>query len=196
MYKKPNWKEARKSNTMNSPAPSLKRPLNHEPNKSRTPPPNIASFTSILTPSAIEKISSELQELETELSSYSTVWDARKSTFDNILNNLEVLKREVQDEKEEQDRKEGMNEGSDQDEEEGQVGTGTQTPATLIAAKDAEDRRGEREQSRDSGEVDEDVRERLESALHGKGERVGDVEMEEEEDEVKMVEADSKMQVD
>jgi hypothetical protein len=181
---------------MNSPAPSLKRPLNHEPNKSRSLSLPVIYFIPILTPSAIEKISSELQELETELSSYSTVWDARKSTFDNILNNLEVLKREVEDEKEEQDRKEGMNEGSDQDEDEGQVGTGTQTPATVTAVKDAEDRRGEREQSRDSGEVDDDVRERLESALHGKGERGGEVEMEEEEDEVKMVEADSKMQVD
>src|SRR5271154_5746330 len=91
--------------------------------------------------STIEKITSELEELENELSSYSTVWDARKATFDNILNNLEVLRREVEDEKEEQDRKEGMDEGSDQEEEEGQV-TGAQTPA----GKDLEERRREREQ--------------------------------------------------
>ena len=147
--------------------------------------------------SAIEKISIELQELETELSSYSTVWDARKATFDNILNNLEVLKREVEDAKEEQDRKEGMNEGSEHDDEEGQV-TGTQTPATS-ALKDGEDRR-EREQSRDSGEVDEDAREQLKESLvvrtEGKeGGDSGEVEMDDE-DEVKMVEADSKMQVD
>jgi len=44
---------------------------------------------------------------------YSTVWESRKRTFDSILNNLEVLRREVEDEKEEQDRREGMNEGSD-----------------------------------------------------------------------------------
>jgi hypothetical protein len=140
--------------------------------------------------------------LETELSSYSTVWDARKATFDSILNNLEVLKREVEDEKEEQDRKEGMDEGSDHEEEEGQVTTGAQTPLTT-AAKAVFDNRGEREQSRDSGEVDDDMRERLESALLDKAEderkRGGEVEMEEEEeeeDEVKMVEADSIMHVD
>src|ERR1700752_5129857 len=106
----------------------------------------------------IEKVTGELEELETELSSYSTVWDARKLTFDSILNNLQVLKREVEDEKEEQDRKEGMDEGSDHDEEEGQV-TGSHTPAL----KDAE--RREREQSRDSGEIDEDAKELLGSNL-------------------------------
>lgn len=95
-----------------------------------------------------------------------------------------------------------MNEGSDHEEEEGQVGTGSQTPATTVAAVREEDVRGEREGSKDSGEVDEDVRERLESALEGKaededeGKEGREVEMEEEDDEVKMVETDSKMQVD
>jgi hypothetical protein len=142
----------------------------------------------------IEKITTELGELESELSSYSTVWDARKATFDNILNNLEVLKREVEDEKEEQDRKEGMEEGSDH-EEEGQV-TGIQTPAV----KDAEDRR-EREQSRDSGEVDEDVKERLASSLEASRLNTPvsqEVEMEdaEDDDEVRMVGDETKMDVD
>lgn len=102
----------------------------------------------------IEKLTVELEELESELSSYSTVWDARKSTFDSILNNLDVLRREVEDEKEQQDRKEGMNEGSEHEEEEGQA-TGAQTPAI----KESEEERHVREGSRDSGEVDEDARE-------------------------------------
>ena len=144
----------------------------------------------------IEKITGELEELETELSSYSTVWDARKRTFDNILNNLEVLKREVEDEKEEQDRKEGLDEGSDHEEEEGQV-TGSQTPAV----KDLEEQRT-REQSRDSGEVDEDSKERLASSLAAGSDspvvKNVEVEMEDEddEDEVKMVGTETKMDVD
>ena len=153
--------------------------------------------TNCLMISAIEKITSELQDLEIELSSYSTVWDARKATFDNILNNLDVLRREVEDEKEEQDRKEGMDEGSEHEEEEGQV-TGAQTPA----AKEAEDRR-EREQSRDSGEVDEDAKEQLASSLATESNtpvlKTPEVEMEEEEeddDEVKMVETETKMDID
>jgi hypothetical protein len=144
----------------------------------------------------IEKITAELEDLETELSSYSTVWDARKGTFDNILNNLEVLKGEVENEKKEQDRKEGMDEGSDHEEEEGQV-TGVQTPF-----KDVEERRT-REQSRDSGEVDEDVKEQLKSSLAGSGTAtpvVKEVEMDEDlgdDDEVKMVGTDeTRMDVD
>jgi DNA gyrase/topoisomerase IV subunit A len=146
--------------------------------------------------SGIEKITSELEELNSELSSYSTVWDARKRTFDDILNNLEVLKREVEDEKEEQDRKEGMDEGSDHEEEEGQV-TGSQTSGV----KGIEERRT-REQSRDSGEVDEDVKEQLASSLSAASDTPAsksveiDMEDAEDEDEVNMVGADTKMEVD
>jgi hypothetical protein len=146
--------------------------------------------------SAIEKLRSELEDVENELSSYSMVWDARKRTFDNILNNLEVLRREVEDEKEQQDRKEGMNEGSDHEEEEGQV-TGTQTPAV----KEVEER-GEREQSRDSGEVDEDVKEQLASSLptesHTPAAKDSEIDMDdvEDEDEDKTVEGENKMDID
>ena len=144
---------------------------------------------------AIEKITSELEEVENELSSYSTVWDARKGTFDNILNNLEVLRREVEDEKEEQDRKEGMDEGSDHEEEEGQV-TGAQTPAV----KEAEERR-EREQSRDSGEVDEEAKEQLASILLTEANtpvpKSSDTDMDvEDEDDIKMLESETRMDVD
>ena len=167
-------------------------------------------------------MTAELEELEIELSSYSTVWDARKKTFDNILNNLEFLRREVEDEKDEQDRKEGMNEGaSDHEEEEGQV-TGSHTPAV----KENEEDRQMREGSLDSGEVDEDGREgtsfqqedtkdeeRKEEMLNnvpsnfpsrlptggntpaGKNSEL-DTEEGEETDEVRMVETDSKMDVD
>jgi hypothetical protein len=129
-----------------------------------------------------------------ELSSYSMVWDARKGTFDNILNNLEVLKGEVENEKKEQDRKEGMDEGSDHEEEEGQV-TGVQIPF-----KDVEEQRT-REQSRDSGEGDEDVKEQLKSSLAGTGTTtpvVKELEMDEDlqdDDEVKMVGTDERMDV-
>lgn len=155
--------------------------------------------TEISNSRAIEKITSELEEVENELSSYSTVWDARKRTFDNILNNLEVLRREVEDEKEEQDRKEGMNEGSDHEEEEGQV-TGAQTPA---AVKEVEERRErEREQSRDSGEVDEETKEQLTSSLPTESNTPVpksveiDMDYAEDEDEVKMVGAETRMDVD
>ena len=144
---------------------------------------------------AIEKITSELEEVENELSSYSTVWDARKRTFDNILNNLEVLRREVEDEKEEQDRKEGMDEGSDHEEEEGQV-TGAQTPAV----KDLEERR-EREQSRDSGEVDEEAKEQLASLLPTEANtpvpKNSETDMDvEDEDENKIIEPETRMDID
>ena len=133
--------------------------------------------------------------MENELSSYSTVWDARKRTFDNILNNLEVLRREVEDEKEEQDRKEGMNEGSDHEEEEGQV-TGFQTPAVI---KEVEETR-EREESLDSGEVDDDVKEQQASNLVTEvNTPLKDAEADmnvEDEDELKMIGADTRMDVD
>lgn len=151
----------------------------------------------MLTDSAIEKIAAELEELESELSLYSTVWDARKRTFDNILNNLEVLRREVEDEKEEQDRKEGMDEGSDHEEEEGQV-TGSATPAV----KEVEERRT-REESRDSGEVDEDFKEQEINGLPtdpntpaAKSTEIEVEDEEEEEEEVKMVGGDTKMDID
>jgi hypothetical protein len=135
-----------------------------------------------------------------ELSSYSTVWDARKHTFDNILNNLDVLRREVEDEKERKDRKEGMDdEGSDR--EEGQI-TGAQTPA--VKEVEMEDKQGEREGSLDSGEVKEDVKPHAKHVVstlvtesntpQSKVEFVE--EDEDEEDEVRMVEADNKMEVD
>lgn len=133
------------------------------------------------------------------MSSYSTVWDARKRTFDSILNNLEVLRREVEDEKEEQDRKEGMNEGSDHEDEEGQV-TGIHTPAV----KETEERR-EREQSRDSGEVEEDVKEQSTSNLATESNtpipknvdvEMGDMEEDEEDDEIKIHRTEMKMDVD
>lgn len=133
--------------------------------------------------------------MENELSSYSTVWDARKRTFDNILNNLDVLRREVEDEKEEQDRKEGMDEGSDHEEEEGQV-TGAQTPAV----KDLEERR-EREQSRDSGEVDEEAKEQLASLLPTEANtpvpKNSETDMDvEDDDENKIVEPETRMDID
>ena len=144
---------------------------------------------------AIEKITSELEEVENELSSYSTVWDARKGTFDNILNNLEVLRREVEDEKEEQDRKEGMDERSDHEEEEGQI-TGVQTPAV----KEIEERR-EREQSRDSGEVDEEAKEQLANILPTDANtpvpKYSETDMDvEDEDDLKMIEPETRMEVD
>jgi hypothetical protein len=137
-----------------------------------------------------------LEELETELASYSTVWDARKRTFDNILNNLEVLRREVEDEKEEQDRKEGMDERRDDEEEEGQV-TGAQTSAV-------KDDRSTREGSRDSGEVDEEAKETLQRSLQPSGKeeaaivKAEEVNMEEadDNDEVRMVETENQMEVD
>jgi hypothetical protein len=155
---------------------------------------------------AIEKITSELEEVQMELSSYSTVWDARKGTFDSILHNLEVLRREVEDEKEQKDRKEGMDEGSDHEEEEGQV-TGVQTPA--VKEVEMEDKR-EREGSQDSGEVVEDGKQEdqdqgpsmLPSMLPTESNtpRSAKIELneedDEEEDEVRLVGTDTKMEVD
>jgi hypothetical protein len=151
---------------------------------------------------AIEKITDELEEVQMELSSYSTVWDARKGTFDSILHNLEVLRREVEDEKEQKDRKEGMDEGSDHEEEEGQV-TGAQTPA--VKEVEMEDRRArERSQdTQDSGEVVEDGRqdEQIPSMLPTESNtpRSAKIELEdedEEEDEVRMVGTVTKMEID
>ena len=131
------------------------------------------------------------------MSSYSTVWDARKGTFDNILNNLDVLRREVEDEKEEQDRKEGMDERSDHEEEEGHV-TGEQTPAV----KEIEDQT-EREQSRDSGEVDEDIKEEqfdsnLPTGRNSSMVRDSEADMEDadEDDEVQTNDTNDRMYVD
>jgi hypothetical protein len=138
------------------------------------------------------------------------VWDARKLTFDNILNNLDVLRREVEDEKEQQDRKEGLVEGSDH-EDEGQVhGSGQITESETPAAKETDDRM-EREGSRDSGEVDEDIRESVlshtfnESGTRGASveiemeqteEENGEDDDEEDRDQVRLLGADTPMTVD
>ena len=92
-----------------------------------------------------------------------------------------------------------MDEGSDHEEEEGQI-TGAQTPAV----KDVEmEDKHEREGSRDSGEVEEDGKrpERVSSMLPTESNTPrSKVEMGEEEDEgedeVRMVETDNKMEAD
>ncbi|KAI9171411.1 THO complex subunit mft1 [Paramyrothecium foliicola] len=73
----------------------------------------------------LAKLEEECKELERESETYSETWKERKDQFNRIMEEGMLLRRQIRDEKEEVDRREGMNEGDD---EEGEVDRAGQTP--------------------------------------------------------------------
>ncbi len=61
----------------------------------------------------IDKLQSELSELEREKTSYNEVWQTRKKQFEEILDRLRHMQAQITSEKEEQERREGMAEEDD-----------------------------------------------------------------------------------
>lgn len=92
----------------------------------------------------LEKLRHEITELEKESKDYAKTWAERREQFGRIVEEGMQLRRLIRDEKEEVERREGMQEGEDGDE--GEVGKGK--------TSDANSPRPEREtpsQSQDEG---------------------------------------------
>lgn len=62
---------------------------------------------------ALAKLEDECRELDKESETYSSVFRERRDQFNRIMEESMVLRRQIRDEKEEVDRREGMNEGGD-----------------------------------------------------------------------------------
>ncbi|KAK7414311.1 hypothetical protein QQX98_006828 [Neonectria punicea] len=73
----------------------------------------------------LAKLEEECRELERESETYSETWRERREQFNRIMEEGMMLRRQIRDEKEEVDRREGMNEGDDDDAEPDKTG---QTP--------------------------------------------------------------------
>ncbi|KAF7558328.1 hypothetical protein G7046_g5843 [Stylonectria norvegica] len=63
----------------------------------------------------LEKLDEECKELERESQTYSETWRERREQFNRIMEEGTLLRRQIRDEKEEVDRREGMNEGAEDD---------------------------------------------------------------------------------
>ncbi|KAL8952340.1 MAG: hypothetical protein Q9222_001751 [Ikaeria aurantiellina] len=63
----------------------------------------------------LEKLNEEIKELETESQEYAQTWRERREQFGRIIEEGMQLRRLIRDEKEEVERREGMEEGDDGD---------------------------------------------------------------------------------
>ncbi|KAK3180218.1 hypothetical protein K4F52_008417 [Lecanicillium sp. MT-2017a] len=72
----------------------------------------------------LAKLEEECKELERESETYSETWKERRDQFNRIMEEGMLLRRQIRDEKEEVDRREGMNEGTEEDAD-GQAAAGT-----------------------------------------------------------------------
>ncbi|PFH60192.1 hypothetical protein XA68_11321 [Ophiocordyceps unilateralis] len=63
----------------------------------------------------LAKLEEECRELERESEAYSVTWKERRDQFNRIMEEGMMLRRLIRDEKEEVDRREGMNEDGDDD---------------------------------------------------------------------------------
>jgi hypothetical protein len=61
----------------------------------------------------LAKLEEECRELERESETYSVTWKERRDQFNRIMEEGMLLRRQIRDEKEEVDRREGMNEGGE-----------------------------------------------------------------------------------
>ncbi|KAJ2968891.1 hypothetical protein NQ176_g8953 [Zarea fungicola] len=63
----------------------------------------------------LDKLEEECRELERESETYTETWKERREQFNRIMDEGTLLRRQIRDEKEEVDRREGMNEGTEDD---------------------------------------------------------------------------------
>lgn len=66
---------------------------------------------------SLTRLGGEIRELERERDEYSQVWAARRAQFEEIVKQLEVMSAQIKEDKEEQDRREGMSEEEEEGEE-------------------------------------------------------------------------------
>jgi hypothetical protein len=99
----------------------------------------------------LQKLEEECRELEKESEVYRETWKERREQFARIMAEGELLRRQIRDEKEEVDRREGMNEDGEED---GEASRGGQTPRQIPSgnATPHPDTSGGRTPARDGGE--------------------------------------------
>ena len=73
----------------------------------------------------LEKLNAEIADLEQESQEYATIWNRRREQFDKIIDQTTEMQRQIKDEKEEVERREGMEED---DEEQRGTTSGNATP--------------------------------------------------------------------
>ncbi|OLN88647.1 THO complex subunit mft1 [Colletotrichum chlorophyti] len=75
--------------------------------------------------SNLKKLEEEIRDLERESETYGVTWRLRRDQFSKIMDEGMLLRRQIRDEKEEVERREGMNEDGEED---GEVSRDGQTP--------------------------------------------------------------------
>lgn len=102
---------------------------------------------------SLARLGGEIAELERERDEYSKVWAARRGQFEEIVKQLEVMSAQIKEDKDEQDRREGMSEEEEEGEEVGDkpllavLGTQGQgsTPVPVVEEREeGEEDEGER----------------------------------------------------
>jgi hypothetical protein len=86
----------------------------------------------------LERLNEEIKELERERDEYRHVWAARRAQFEEIVKQLEVMSAQIKEDKDEQDRREGMSEEEEEGEEveaAGNKSAGASTPAMSVDEK-------------------------------------------------------------
>ncbi|KAJ0160505.1 THO complex subunit mft1 [Colletotrichum tanaceti] len=73
----------------------------------------------------LAKLEEEIRDLEKESETYAITWRERRDQFSKIMDEGMLLRRQIRDEKEEVERREGMNEDGEED---GEASRGGQTP--------------------------------------------------------------------
>ncbi|KYK57696.1 Tho complex subunit 7/Mft1p [Drechmeria coniospora] len=76
----------------------------------------------------LAKLEVECRELERESETYRETWNERRDQFNRIMEEGMMLRRQIRDEKEEVDRREGMDEGGEDDAEPEKDDKGDYTP--------------------------------------------------------------------
>ena len=76
----------------------------------------------------LEKLNLEISELQRESQEYAELWNRRRQQFDKIVDQTTEMQRQIKDEKEEVERREGMEEREDAEEDQGTTPSGVETP--------------------------------------------------------------------
>jgi len=87
----------------------------------------------------LARLNDEIRELQRERDEYGVVWAARRAQFEQIVTQLKLMSAQIKEDKEEQDRREGMSEEEEEGEEvEGPTAkSGGATPAQGGATAEA-----------------------------------------------------------
>lgn len=78
--------------------------------------------------SNIEKLNAEIAELQRESLEYAEIWNRRRQQFDKIIDQTTEMQRQIKDEKEEVERREGMEDRDDTEDEHKGSASGVATP--------------------------------------------------------------------